>query len=88
MILEPSKKLDKLVVDFINLMQVSEQLGFKKEDKNYWGCDELESEFVEIKCEIEMLKRNNQGVLEDIYFQESMVKVRFAAWLVFWLFSC
>lgn len=73
---EPSQKLKELVHVFINLMQVSEKLGFKKKDKTYWGCDEMESEFVESKCEIEMLKRNNQMILEEIVRQERVIKVK------------
>lgn len=72
---EPTKKLNELVHVFINLMQVSEKLGFKKKDKSYWGCDELESEFVESKCEIEMLKRNNQMILDEVVKQENTIKV-------------
>lgn len=74
-ITEPSKTLGELVHLFINLMQVSEKMGFKKKDKTYWGCDELESEFVESKCEIEMLKRNNQMILEEVMRQEKVIKV-------------
>jgi hypothetical protein len=68
--------MEGLVLEFINLMQVSEKLGFKKKDKEYWGCDELESEFVETKCEIEMMKRNNQVILEEIVKQENVIKVK------------
>lgn len=43
---------------------MSDALELKKEKKNYWKCDEMESEFVEIKCEIEMMKSKNK-MLED-----------------------
>jgi hypothetical protein len=41
-------------------MKVSDALELKKGNKSYWKCDELETEFVEIKCEIEMMKSKNK----------------------------
>lgn len=56
-------------------MKVSDALGFKNTNKEFWKCDELESEFVEIKCEIEMMKSKNKMLQDEAKKREEEIEV-------------
>jgi hypothetical protein len=68
------EEIDTLLREFLDLMKVSDALDLKKEKKKYWKCDELESEFVEIKCEIEMMKSKNKMLQDEAKRREDIIE--------------
>lgn len=71
------KKLNNVVNEYLTIVLATDKLKLNKNDKRYWKCDEMESEFVEAKCEIEMLKAQNKILLSEIKKEEDYLKVTF-----------
>jgi len=67
-----------IVADFGNIMMVGVDVKEGVRHKVPWKChqcDEVESNFVKIKCEIEMMNAQSEALIQEIIQREKHVQV-------------